>query len=84
MVQPAENPFKTQIFIHECYENHSKNAKFQFEHANNSSENPKTQFDTAKTLKMLKLKKPRKYLRKFSWIDAQKSPVLRPCVTEGI
>ena len=23
-------------------------------------------------LKMLKLKKPRKYLRKFSWIDAQK------------
>ena len=25
-------------------------------------------------LKMLKLKKPRKYLRKFSWIDAQKKP----------
>ena len=49
MVQPAENPFKTQIFIHECYENHLKNAKFEFEHANNSSENPKTQFDIAKT-----------------------------------
>ena len=26
-------------------------------------------------LKMLKLKKPRKYLRKFSWIDAKKGPV---------
>ena len=51
LVQPAENPFKTQIFIHECYENHSKNAKFQFEHANNSSENPKTQFENAKTKK---------------------------------
>ena len=27
-------------------------------------------------LKMLKLKKPRKYLRKFSWIDAQKKPCI--------
>ena len=26
-------------------------------------------------LKMLKLKKTRKYLRKFSWIDAQKKPL---------
>ena len=27
-------------------------------------------------LKMLKLKKPRKYLRKFSWIDAQKKALI--------
>ena len=50
-MQPAENPFKNQIFIHECDENHLKHAKFQFEHANNSSENPKTQFENAKTQK---------------------------------
>ena len=30
-------------------------------------------------LKMLKLKKPRKYLRKFSWIDAQKKALLPKC-----
>ena len=50
----------------------------------NQFKNAKSQFGQAKillkiqklNLKMLKLKKPRKYLRKFSWIDAQKKALL--------
>ena len=62
-MQPADYPFKNQIFIHEYHENQFKNAKSQFERAKIPSEYHKTQFDTAKT---------QKNLRKVSRIDAQK------------
>ena len=77
VVHLAGNPFKTKFSYMSVMNNQFKNVKTPFEHAKIPSENPKNSNLTLQkfNLKMLKLKKPRKYLRKFSWIHA-KSPGL--------
>ena len=73
IVQPAENPLKTKFSNMSVMKSQFKNEKCQLEHAKIPYENPKTQFETAKTqYENAKTQKPRKYLRKFSLIDAQK------------
>ena len=54
MVEPVENPFKDQIFLHECHEKPVKNAKSQYEHTKIPSENLKSSIRHSKFQPKLK------------------------------
>ena len=71
LVQPAKKPFKTTFLYMSVMKTNLKNAKSQFQQTKFLLKIQKL------NLKMLKLKKPRKDLRKFSWIDAQKKALSR-------